>query len=74
MATFRKVSLEIKRSSGYGQYIIEATYKGKDIRVRTNDSECYDWLNDESNKEKHLQAKRYAYSKVVNAYQDSCNG
>lgn len=68
MATFRKVNLEIKKASGYGQYYILATYKGKDIEVQTTDSECYDWLDDDSNKEKHQAAKRHAYNKVVDAY------
>ncbi len=68
MATFRKVNLEIAKTSGYGQYIITANYKGKEVTVHTTDSECYDWLDDESNKEKHQDAKRYAYNKIVEAY------
>lgn len=68
MATYRKVNLEIRRAGGYGQYIISANYKGKDIEVHTTDSECYDWLNDDSNKKKHQEAKRHAYNKVINAY------
>ena len=68
MATFRKVNLEIRKANGYGQYIISATYKGKDLEVHTTDSECYDWLDDDSNKQKHQEAKRYAYSKIVTAY------
>jgi len=70
MATFRKVNLSIEKTSGYGQYIISATYKGKDLRVHTTDSECYDWLDDDSNKEKHQEAKRHAYSKIVQAYEN----
>lgn len=68
MATFRKVNLEIRRAGGYGQYIISANYRGKEINVHTTNSECYDWLDDESNKEMHQEAKRYAYNKIVNAY------
>jgi len=51
-----------------GRYVINAKYKGRDVVVYTNDSECFDWLNDDSNKEKHLQAKRHAYSKIVEQY------
>ncbi len=48
----------------YGRYVINAKYKGRDVVVYTNDSECFD----DSNKEKHLQAKRHAYSKIVEQY------
>ena len=68
MKTFHKVKLEISRGSGYGQYIISARYKGKDIQVRSTDSQCYDWLNDETDKRLHLDAKRAAYSAIVSAY------
>ena len=67
MATFRKVQLSIVRGNGYGQYIVIGNYKGKEIKVHTTNSECYDWLNDDSNKKKHQEAKRYAYNTIVNA-------
>ena len=67
MATFRKVQLLIVRGNGYGQYIVIGNYKGKEIKVHTTNSECYDWLNDDSNKKKHQEAKRYAYNAVINA-------
>lgn len=70
MATFRKVNLEIRRGNGYGQYIVSAIYRGKEIEVRTTDSECFDWLNDDSNKEKHQEAKRCAYNAVVRAFEN----
>ena len=71
MSNFRKVELSISRGRGYGQYIISANYRGKQINVHTTDSECYDWLNDDSNKSKHIDAKRYAYRCVVSAYENS---
>lgn len=70
MAKFRKINLSIKRLNGYGQYQIEANYRGKNISVHTTNSECFDWLDDDSNKELHLQAKKYAYNRVVLAYQN----
>ncbi|MDK7375981.1 MULTISPECIES: hypothetical protein [Weeksella] len=70
MAKFRKIDLSIERASGYGSYIIVANYKGKKIRVFTHNSECYDWLDDDSNKEMHQEAKRYAYNQVVKAYEN----
>lgn len=71
MTTFRKVNLEISKKNGYGQYEITATYKGKDIKVHTTNSECYDWLNDDSNTEKHQEAKRFAYNSIKKAYENS---
>jgi len=68
MATFRKVELNISRANGYGQYYLTAKYKGKEIKVHTTNSECFDWLNDESNKIKHQEAKKYGYNTIVNAY------
>lgn len=68
MATFRKVNLEISKTNGYGQYIIKANYKGEQVKAHTTDSECFDWLNDDSDKEKHQEAKRHAYNKIVEAY------
>lgn len=70
MAKFRKVELTISRANGYGRYCISANYKGKHIEVHTTNSECFDWLHDDSNKHKHTAAKRYAYRKIVNAYKD----
>ena len=70
MATFKKVELSISKASGYGQYYITAKYKGKELKVHTTNSECYDWLNDDSNKEKHQEAKRYAYGVIINAYKN----
>jgi len=70
MAQFRKVNLEISRGNGYGQYIVTAEYKGKQINAHTNDAKTFDWLNDESNKEMHQQAKRSAYNLIVNAFKN----
>lgn len=70
MNTFRKVKLEISRGNGYGQYIVSATYRGKQIQAHTTDSEAFDWLNDDSNIEMHHQAKKHCYNKIVAAYQN----
>lgn len=70
MAKFRKIELSISKANGYGQYYLNANYKGKQINVHTTNSECFDWLNDDSNKEMHLEAKQYAYRTIVNAYEN----
>jgi hypothetical protein len=70
MATFRKVKFEMGRGRGYGQYVIYANYKGKEITAYTNDSEVWDWINDDSNKDKQNDARRHCYYKVVEAYEN----
>lgn len=70
MATFRKVNLEIYRASGHGSYIVKAHYKGVEVKAHTHDSECFDWLEDDSNKEMHQQAKRVAYGLIRRAYEN----
>ena len=70
MAKFRKVEFNMSRGNGYGQYLIHAKYKGKDVVAHTTDSEAWDYLNDDSNREKHNDAKRHCYYKIVNAYND----
>lgn len=75
MAKFRKVEFTMERKNGYGQYkIIAENYKGKSIVAHTTDSEAWDWLEDEGNtkeeKEKHRDALRHCYYKIVEAYQN----
>lgn len=70
MATFRKVQIEIKRKSGYGQYEVSAMYKGKLIKAHTTDSEMFDWLDDDSNKIKHQEAKQRAYSLIRRTFEN----
>lgn len=67
MAQFRKVKFEMGRGNGYGQYFIIGTYKGKEISVHTTNSEAFDWINDDSNKEMNLSAKRFCYNQIIYA-------
>jgi hypothetical protein len=70
MANFRKVEIEIKRKSGYGQYEVSALYKGKIVKAHTTDSEMFDWLEDDSDKVKHLEAKQRAYSLIRRTFEN----
>lgn len=72
MVKFRKVVMTINKISN-GMYKITANYKNKDIVAHTNDSECYDWLEDDSNNVKHTQAKRHAYNKIATVYDNKYN-
>lgn len=68
--SFRKVNFEMVRGNGYGQYVIVANYKGKAIKAHTTDSEAWDWIDDDSNKEKYDDARRHCYYKIVEAYEN----
>lgn len=63
--------MEIRRARGYGSYILSARYYGKNIEIHTNDSEIYDWLEDDSNKQMHEEAKKHAYILIKAAYERS---
>lgn len=65
---FNKVEISILRGYGYNSYYLTAQYKGKFIKVHTNDSLMYDYFNDYENKQKHLDAKRKAYYLIKNKY------
>ncbi len=68
MATFRRIELRVELTSSYGRYVVSAHYKGEDIKAVTTDAEIYDWLDDDSNREKHRWAKRAAYELIVREY------
>lgn len=70
MQSFRKVQFTMERGNGYGQYIIRGTYKGKEVKAHTTDSEAWDWINDDSDRERHMDAKRHCYFKIVEAYEN----
>ena len=73
MATFRKITLQIAKLSGYGQYEISAKYRGKQIAVHSTNSEAYDWIHDNSNRQKHSEAKRACYYAIVAKYNKEYN-
>ena len=67
MESFRKVKFKMQWL-GRGAYNILANYKGKKIKVRTTDSEVYDYYKDSENKKKNLDAKRHCYNQIVSSY------
>lgn len=69
--TFYGIEFNLSRTTSYGRYVISAHYRGKDIKVETTDSEAYDWYNDDSNTEKHMEALRHCYWKIRTAWEDS---
>lgn len=68
MKTFNRVNFTMKKT-GCDQYYIESYYKGMNLKIHTTDSEVFYWLGNDSNKKKHLEAKRFCYYKIVLTYQ-----
>lgn len=66
--TFYRVAFTMERAGYYGHYVINANYRGKEIRVITTNSEAWDWLDDDSDKEKHQAARRACYFEIKKAY------
>lgn len=70
-ATFNRVNMTMSRASGYGHYIVSATYRGKQINAHTTDSEAWDWLDDDTDKQRHREAKKHCYNKIKTTYENS---
>ncbi|MEG2163081.1 MAG: hypothetical protein RRY55_01175 [Bacteroidales bacterium] len=73
MARFNRVEFSMRHSNTRGLYWIEATYRGRDIKVLTNDSEVFDWYDDNSDKAKHQEALRHCYNNIKRQYEGLCN-
>lgn len=71
IGTFKKVKFTMSHTHGYGQYVIESTYKGKNIRVHSTNSEAFDCLEDDSNMKKFNEARKYCYNQIKYAYEEA---
>ena len=63
-------NIKIKRTSSYGRYVVTGMVNGIEISAITNDSEAFDYLNDEDNQEKHEQALAHCEYKLIQAYEN----
>ena len=45
------MSFKKERANGHGHYTISANYRGREITVSTMNSQTWDWLDDNSDKE-----------------------
>ena len=66
---FRGMEFGIGLTSSRGRYVIEANYKGKKVVAHTTDSEAFDYLDSEDEKEAAKDAARHCYYKIVEAYE-----
>jgi|GEM_PF-5983394 len=67
--TYRKVKFTITRT-GYGQYMLEAHYRGRNIKVHVTDSSLWDDIDKEEreDREDRRYALKSAYGRIVNEY------
>lgn len=65
--TFRRVEFTITHLAGYGQYMLEAHYRGKDVKVHITDSSLWDDI-DEDVDTKRMEALRSCYRYIVSEY------
>jgi hypothetical protein len=61
-------NIKVSRTASYGRYIISGTVNGEEVETYTNDSEAYDWYNDDSNEEKQEEAIAHCEWKLEEAY------
>jgi hypothetical protein len=63
-------SQNIQRGNGYGQYIVTGIVNGVDVTAHTTNSEAFDWFDDDSNDEKHIDAIYYVDGLLVSTYEN----
>jgi hypothetical protein len=61
---------EIKRGNGYGQYVVTGAVNGVEVAARTTNSEAFDWFNDDSNMDKHIEAVDYVNRLLERTYEN----
>lgn len=60
----------IKRGNGYGQYVVTGTINGVEVSAHTTNSEAFDWFDDDSNFEKHVEAVDYVGDLLKRTYKN----
>ena len=70
MKAITVTELGIKRASGYGQYYVTAVVNGESIKAHTTNSEAFDWFYDDSDEEKHIDARSYVWSLALRTYEN----
>lgn len=53
---------------GRGQYRIEAGYRGRRVTASSTDSEAYDFLDDEGDRERQRDALRHCWRRIREEY------
>lgn len=56
---------------GYGQYQVIGEVNGEVVKAHTTNSEAFDYFNDDSNQEKHLEAIDFVESLLIRTYEEN---
>lgn len=62
--------LTMGRGNGYGQYYVTAIVNGERIKAHTTNSEAWDWFDDDSDEEKHIEAQEYCHDLAVRTWEN----
>jgi hypothetical protein len=68
--SFKKVNFSVFKTGGYGQYVIIARYKGKDLKIHHDCSLNYDNCDSENAGER-AEARKSIYCAIKNHYDGS---
>ena len=61
-------NISIEKTTRYGHFELSGIVNGETIKIITTNSEAFDWLNDDENEEKHLEAIEYCHNRLEMAY------
>lgn len=61
-------NITINRTNGRGRYEINGTVNGIEVKAITNDSEAFDYLNDEEYEDKQNEAIAHCERKLEESY------
>jgi hypothetical protein len=64
-------NISIQKTTRYGHFELSGMVNGKSIKIITTNSEAFDWLNDDENEEKHLEAIAYCERMLEMAYNNN---
>lgn len=64
---YNGLEMTIFRTYSYGNYKLTANVNGRQVGKIINDASIYDWCDDDSDPEKHEQAKIEAYGYITRA-------
>jgi hypothetical protein len=61
----------MEKTTRYGHFELSGIVNGNTIKIITTNSEAFDWLNDDENEEKHLEAVAYCNRMLEMAYNNN---
>lgn len=66
--SYNNLIFKMEKTNSYGCYLITGRYRGKEIKAFTTDSQAWDWLDDDSDKDKRDAARLHCYVMIRDEY------